>query len=246
MSEKEAVALRIFDDADALAHATAARFIELAEASTRERGAFSVALAGGSTPKRVYRLLGGEELRARVRWQSVQVFFGDDRCVPPDHPDSNYRMASEALLSRVPLPSENVRRMLGEADAETGARLYERELRSYFDADDWPRFDLVLLGMGDDGHTASLFPYTAALEERTRWVVANRVEQLDAFRLTLSAPAINRARQIVFNVAGAAKAERLREVFKGRCDPSRLPAQLIHPVAGRLEWLVDRAAAEKL
>jgi 6-phosphogluconolactonase len=246
MSATQAVEVRVFGDAGQVARATAARFVELADSSTRERGAFSVALSGGSTPRRVYELLASDDFRERVRWPSVEVFFGDERCVPPEHADSNYRMAFETLLSRVPLQAERIHRMACEADAVSGARRYEQELRAYFKDHAWPRFDLVMLGMGEDGHTASLFPHTGALGEQTAWVVANRVEHLDAFRLTLTTPAINRARQVVFNVVGAGKSERLREVLRGGRDPERLPAQLIKPDAGRLSWFVDRAAAEKL
>ncbi|HEV2707614.1 MAG TPA: 6-phosphogluconolactonase [Pyrinomonadaceae bacterium] len=245
MSATEAVEIRVFDDAEQVARATAARFVELADLSLRERGNFSVALSGGSTPRRVYELLAAD-FGERVRWPSVEIFFGDERCVPPEHRDSNYRMADEALLSRVPLSPASVHRMACEDDADEGARRYEQQLRAYFKDQEWPRFDLVMLGMGEDGHTASLFPYTRALGEQQAWVVANRVEHLEALRLTLTVPAINHARHVLFNVVGAGKAERLREVLQGARDPERLPAQLIRPTTGRLAWFLDRAAAEKL
>ncbi|HEX9919035.1 MAG TPA: 6-phosphogluconolactonase, partial [Pyrinomonadaceae bacterium] len=153
--------IQIFADADAVARAAAQRFVELARASINSNGRFSVALAGGSTPKRIYELLAGGEFAAQLYWPGVHVFFGDERCVPPDDADSNYRMANEALLSRVGLPDENVHRMRGEGDAVANARLYEDELRDFFgEGAAWPEFDLILLGMGDDGHTASLFPGT--------------------------------------------------------------------------------------
>ena len=236
----------IFDNAEQVARAAADRFTEIAQASIADRGRFSVALAGGSTPRLTYELLASLEYRDRIAWGSVHLFFGDERSVPPTHDESNYRMASEALISRLPIPAENVYRMTGENDPATGARLYEKALRAFFDNAPWPRFDLVLLGMGDDGHTASLFPHTPALAERHAWVVANRVEKLKTFRLTLTPPAINHAAHIIFMVTGAGKAARLAEVMRGPRDPERLPAQMIQPVDGSLTWLVDQAAAANL
>lgn len=234
----------VFDDADEVARGAADRFVEIAQAVIAARGRFSVALSGGSTPRLTYELLATDEYRDRVSWASVHIFFGDERCVPPTHPDSNYRMACEAMISLLPIPPQNTHRMRCEDGPVAGARLYEQELRSFFDgAAAWPRFDLVLLGIGEDGHTASLFPGTPALAEQQAWVVANRVEKLKTFRITLTAPAINHAAHIVFMVTGIGKAERLVEVLNGLRDPERLPAQMIQPVEGSLTWLVDRAAA---
>jgi 6-phosphogluconolactonase len=238
--------VRVFDDPELVARAAAGRFAELARESVGARGLFAVALAGGSTPRRVYELLAGEEFRGLLDWPSVHVFFGDERAVPPDHADSNYRMANEALLSRVAVPERNVHRIEGVGDADANASEYESELRSLFGEEEWPRLDLVLLGMGDDGHTASLFPETKALDERRAWVAANWVEKLGAWRVTLTAPAVNAARHVLFLVNGAGKAGRLREVLKGERDPSRLPSQLIRPRDGTLEWFADRAAAAGL
>jgi 6-phosphogluconolactonase len=239
--------IQIFADANEVARAAALRFVELARASVEARGRFSVALAGGSTPKRIYELLAGEDFAAGFDWSNVHVFFGDERCVPPDDADSNYRMANEALLSRVALPEENVHRMRGEGDAVANARLYEDELRGFFgESAAWPEFDLVMLGMGDDGHTASLFPGTHALDVHAAWVTANWVEKFDAYRVTLTAPAINHARQVMFIVTGTGKAARLQEVIHGAHDPRRLPSQLIRPHAGALAWFLDEAAAAKL
>ncbi|HEX8282738.1 MAG TPA: 6-phosphogluconolactonase [Pyrinomonadaceae bacterium] len=238
--------VKVFDDPEALARAAASRFAELARESVAARGVFAVALAGGSTPRGVYELLAGEEFREAVDWENVHVFFGDERAVPFDHADSNYRMADETLLSRVNVPGRNVHRIEGVGDAAANASAYESEMRGLFGDAEWPRLDLVLLGMGDDGHTASLFPHTAALDERRVWVVANWVEKLGAWRVTLTAPAIDAARHVLFLVKGADKAERLREVLKGERDPARLPSQLIRPHDGTLEWFVDRSAASKL
>jgi 6-phosphogluconolactonase len=237
----------IYTDADGVARAAADRFVEIAQAAIAERGRFTVALSGGSTPRRMYELLASVEYRNRVSWASVHIFFGDERCVPPTDPESNYRMAVEAMISRLPIPAQHTHPMKCEDDPVEGARLYEQELRSFFDAATaWPRFDLVLLGMGDDGHTASLFPGTPAISEQHAWVMANRVEKLKTFRITLTAPAINHAAHTLFMVTGAGKAERLAEVLYGPRDPDRLPAQLIQPVDGSLTWLVDRAAASLL
>ncbi|HEY9283581.1 MAG TPA: 6-phosphogluconolactonase [Pyrinomonadaceae bacterium] len=235
-------------DAESVARGAAEWIAQLAEKAISERGRFSVALAGGSTPRRVYEILAGDDGPGRlIDWTKVHVFFGDERTVPPDHADSNFGMAHGALLSRVALPAENVHRMIGEGDAVANARLYEDELRSFFGDDaDWPAFDLVMLGMGDDGHTASLFPATAALEERRAWVAANWVEKFDTFRITLTAPAINHAARVLFTVTGAGKAARLKEVVEGARDAARLPSQLIEPRGGSLDWFVDEAAAAQL
>ncbi|MGI9107620.1 MAG: 6-phosphogluconolactonase [Pyrinomonadaceae bacterium] len=237
----------VFADAGEVAQRAAERFIDLAHTSIEARGRFSVALAGGSTPKRIYELLAGEDLSGQIDWPKVHIFFGDERCVPPNHAESNYRMANEALLSRVSLPEQNIHRMRGEGDAVANARLYEDELRGFFTEQDFgPQFDLVMLGMGDDGHTASLFPGTSALEVQTAWVTANWVEKFDTYRVTLTAAAINHAQHVMFIVTGAGKAERLEEVIYGPQDPQRLPSQLIRPSAGSLEWFFDEAAAAKL
>jgi 6-phosphogluconolactonase len=238
--------VRIYATPRELAAAAAARFVRLAQEAVASRGLFGVALAGGNTPRRVYELLAGDDLRRQVSWRDVHVFFGDERMVPPDHAESNYRMAHEALLSLAPIPPENVHRIEGRGDAAANAGRYEDELRAFFGETDWPRFDLVMLGMGDDGHTASLFPGTPALAESRAWVAPNWVEKLGVRRVTLTAPAVNAARHVVFLVSGAGKAARLREVLEGPPDPERLPAQLIRPAAGTLEWLVDEAAASQL
>lgn len=238
--------VQVFDDAESVARAAAEEFARLSRAAVGERGAFSVALSGGTTPRRVYELLASDEYREHVEWPKVHVFFGDERAVPPEHSDSNYRMAREALLSHVSVPAENVHRIEGLGDANANASDYESVMRGFFGDAEWPRFDLVFLGMGDDGHTASLFPHTSALEEARTWAAPNWVEKLGAWRITLTAPAVNAARRVVFLVTGASKAERLDEVLNGEHDPSRLPSQMIRPRNGTLAWYVDRAAAAKL
>ena len=235
--------VHVFDDSESVARAAAARIAELARESIEARGRFTLALSGGTTPRSVYELLAGEEFREDIDWPNVHIFFGDERMVPPDSPESNYRMAYEALLSRVPIPPENIHRIDGLGDAAANASAYELEMRGLFGDVEWPRLDHVLLGMGDDGHTASLFPGTAALKEERLWVAPNWVEKLGVWRVTLTAPVINAARCVTFLVTGAAKAERLREVLKGERDSSRLPSQMIQPSDGTLEWFVDHEAA---
>jgi 6-phosphogluconolactonase len=236
----------VFDIPEQLAIAAAQRFVEYAQKAVSEHGFFSVALAGGNTPRRVYEILATEDFKSQIIWQSVHLFFGDERCVPPDDPDSSYGMVYAAMISKIPIPSTNVHRIVGEGDADANARSYERELKSFFAGLSWPRLDLVLLGMGEDGHTASLFPGDQALNETTRWVTKTRVERLKQDRITLTIPVFNHAAHVMFLVTGEEKAKRLLEVLRGAFDPKRLPAQAIQPISGSLEWLVDKAAASLL
>lgn len=230
--------------------AAADSLVACAAAAIGTSGRFRLALSGGSTPRRLYSLLASEP---RVDWPRVHVFWSDERCVPPASPQSNYRMAREALLDRVPLPEANVHRIHGERDALSAAAAYERELRQTFSApegspslDPGRRFDLVLLGLGEDGHTASLFPGTAALRETARWVVAQEVDALPPRRITLTPPVINAAAEVAFLVSGPEKAAILEQVIEGPYRPRELPAQLVAPRAGRLRWLADAAAAGSL
>jgi 6-phosphogluconolactonase len=232
--------LRVAEDAAGLAASAAREFAARAARAVRERGRFAVALAGGSTPRAAYELLAREHA-SEVDWRRVHFFFGDERPVPPDHPDSNYRMAQEALLSRVPAGS--VHRMRGELAPGEAARRYEEELRSFFAGEKVPRFDLILLGLGEDGHTASLFPHTEALDETARLVAANPVPKLGVTRITLTLPVINAARAVVFLVSGESKAEALRAVLEGPADSRSYPASLVQPGSGELLWLADRPAA---
>jgi len=238
--------VRVLTDAEALADAAARHFAELARAAIAATGRFAVVLAGGATPARTYERLALGEMLSPADWERVHVFWGDERRVPPEHEDSNYRMARETLLDRVPIPARNVRRIRGEADPRQAATDYEQALREFFGAGSAPRFDLVLLGMGEDGHTASLFPGTDGLREGRRWVVAHYVEKLGAWRVTLTLAVINAAAEVVLLVSGAGKAERLREVLEGSVAAEPLPARAVRPTAGRLVWLVDAAAASLL
>lgn len=238
--------IRILPDGSAIAKRAAQEFVQSALAAVREKGSFSIALAGGSTPKTLYSLLVEDPvLRAQVPWDKIHLFFGDERHVGPGHPDSNFRMATEAMISKAPLNKEQVARIKGEnPDAEEAAREYEQALRSYFrlDLGDYPRFDLLLAGMGNDGHTLSLFPGTKALHPGGRIVVRNWVGKLLADRITLTAPAASNAAQIIFMVTGADKAPALKAVLEGPYEPEQLPAQLLQPQNGKLLWLVDAAA----
>ena len=235
------MSVETFENPEKLAEAAARAFVEEASKAIAERGRFAVALAGGSTPKATYEALAREHA-SDVDWPNVHVFFGDERTVPPDHEDSNYRTAREALLDLVPVGS--VHRMRGELPPEEAAASYEEELRIFFEEDP-PSLDLVMLGIGGDGHTASLFPETSALEVVDRLVVANPVPKLDTTRLTLTLPFLNSARQIYFLVAGEDKAEALKEILEGDADPRRYPAKLVRPPGGP-GWMVDRAAAGTL
>ena len=219
-------------------------FIGCAETAVQERGRFSVALSGGNTPRAVYSLLASEH--QQLPWDRIHIFFGDERHVPPDHPDSNFRMASESLLSKVPIPENNIHRIRAELEADAAAKEYEQELRDFFHlADhDWPRFDLIFLGIGEDGHTASLFPGSKALTEASRRVAANWVEKFQTFRITLTFPVLNHAAEVLFMVSGAGKAQILSEVV--RPGARKYPAQNIELQNGQLLWLVDQDAGSLL
>jgi 6-phosphogluconolactonase len=242
--------VRILPDSAALSRAAADEFLRAARHAVDRSGRYTVALSGGSTPKAIFGLLAVDEAGGRITlaWDKVQAFFGDERHVPPDHLDSNYRMASEALLSKVPIPPANVHRVRAELDAARAAIEYESELRSVFGSrtGEIPRFDLIMLGMGPDGHTASLFPGSAALQERTSLVSANWVEKFNSHRITFTYPLLNAAAEIMFVAGGADKADMLRNVLRGDPSGGTYPAQDVRPASGRLLWLVDEAAASKL
>ena len=244
--------LRIESDMQGLAQAAAEEFaaaVEEALAGQANRGHCSVALTGGSTPRAFYRRLAAEPFRGRLPWDRIHFFWGDERHVPPDHADSNFRMAHEALLAAVPVPRENIHRIPAEdPDAARAASAYEQALRDFFAlaAGELPRFDILLLGLGPDAHVASLFPGSSALRERERLVVAPWAEHLGTFRITLTVPVLNNAARTFFLVSGAEKADAVYAVLEGERDPERVPGQLIDPVAGKVLWLLDRAAARRL
>jgi 6-phosphogluconolactonase len=235
--------LKILPDAAALAREAAEEFSRCAKDAIAAYGRFAVALSGGNTPKSVYSYL-AEKCKDAVAWDKVFVFFGDERHVPPNDPESNFRMANESLLSRVPLRQENVFRIRAELPAKEAAQQYEDLLRDFFSRKpgDWPSFDLILLGLGEDGHTASLFPGSAALEEKTRLVAANRVETLNTSRITLTLPVLNHAAEALFLVSGGSKAKILSDILRPAEQPM-YPAQMVRPENGRLLWMADQDAA---
>jgi len=241
--------IRILPDGAAIAKRAAQEFIHAAAGAVRDKGSFNVVLAGGSTPKALYSLLVNDPtLRSQVSWDKMHLFFGDERHVPPDHPDSNFRMATEAMIAKAPLKPEQVTRIKGEyPDTEKAALEYENALREYFKLKDGdPRFDLLFAGMGNEGHTLSLFPGTKALHADGRLVVRNWIGKLYTERVTLTAPAASNAAQIIFIVTGADKALALKGVLEGPFEPEQLPAQLLQPQNGKLLWLVDAAAGSML
>ncbi|HEX6202232.1 MAG TPA: 6-phosphogluconolactonase [Thermoanaerobaculia bacterium] len=238
---------------EALIESAARRFVAAAAEAIEASGRFVVALSGGSTPQGLYALLATDAYASRVDWSRVHVLWGDERCVPPDDPASNYRMARLALLDHVPLAAGNVHRIAGESDPAEAASAYERELRRLFGCPTGPpplapgaRFDLVLLGLGEDGHTASLFPGSKAVRETGRWAIAERVAGVPRTRVTLTPPVINAAAEVLFLVSGREKAAMLHRALDGPWRRHALPAQAIVPAAGRLRWLADAEAAADL
>jgi 6-phosphogluconolactonase len=238
--------VRVLPNAEALFSSGADEFTNAARESVSARGVFRVALSGGNTPRGLYALLPRDPWRAAVSWDRTHLFWGDERHAPPDHPDSNYRMVRETLLSQVPVPADHVHRVHAEMpDAAAAADDYAKTIQRVFGLGDGqpPRFDLVLLGLGPDGHTASLFPGGDALAERKRLVVATWVEKFRAERITMTLPVFNNAERVVFLVSGGDKAPALRSVLEGPDEPNRFPAQAIRPASGSLLFLADRAAA---
>jgi 6-phosphogluconolactonase len=234
-------------NSEAVARAAAEAFVASARAAQAAGHDFHVALSGGSTPRRFHALLAASPLREQVDWSRVQFFWGDERCVPPDHPDSNYRMARETLLDAVPVAPAQIHRMRGEDDPAVAARAYEVEVRRVFGvaSGEVPRFDLIFTGMGPDGHTLSLFPHTAALSVTDRLVTENAVPQLNTNRITFTTTLANAAALVVFVIEGADKADALAEVLQGAYNPQQYPSQLIAP-AGELRYLLDPTAAARL
>lgn len=237
-------------DAAALAQRAAQYFTEMAGETVADRGRVRIAISGGSTPKATFQLLAdsNQPWRARMPWDKLELYWVDERAVAPEDAESNYRMTREALLDHVPMRPEQIHRIEGELDPEVAASRYESELRNSFrlEGAESPRFDLIALGMGNDGHTASLFPNTEAIHEMSRLVCANPVPQKQTSRITLTWPVINHASSVFFLIGGADKAEVLREVFMGPRDPERLPSQLIWPSSGILTLILDKAAAALL
>jgi 6-phosphogluconolactonase len=250
MSRKLTIKYYVEPDPEALARRAAQYLVEMVSEAAAANGRARVAISGGSTPKAAFHMLAdpNQPWLKRMPWEDLELFWVDERTVPPDHPDSNYRMTREALLDHAPLLPQQIHRMEGELAPETAAARYESELRNTFrlEGAESPKFDLLQLGMGPDGHTASLFPHTAAIHEMARLVTANEVPQMNTWRITLTWPVINHARSVFFLIAGADKASRVHEVFTGPRDPERLPSQLIWPSSGILTLFLDKAAAALL
>lgn len=236
------VMIQIFPNKESLSRAAAELFVRRAGQALRLRGRFCVALSGGNTPRRMYELLAQPPFRDQVAWEQVQVFWGDERCVSADDPRSNARLARQAWLDHVPIPPEQIHPIQGNLSPEAAAQAYEALLRSFF-AGRPPSLDLIFLGLGEDGHTASLFPYHEVLREGVRWVAEVYLAPGDLDRVTLTTAIINQAAVVAFLVGGGGKARVLKEILTGPPEPQRLPAQLIQPEGGQLLWLVDREAA---
>jgi 6-phosphogluconolactonase len=245
--------LEVVPDARHLADTAARRFVFAANKAIDARGEFIVAVSGGSTPQSMYARLATEPFVSSLDWSRAQILWGDERCVPPDHESSNYRMARENLLDHLPVPEANVHRIRGEGHPVKAAARYEHVLRAVLRTPIGPprtnpgsRFDLVLLGLGVDGHTASLFPRAASLRVTEKWVTAEYIHQVSMWRVTLTAAVINAAEEVVFQVSADAKSSIVRKVLQGPNRPHELPAQLIAPIAGRALWLLDAPAAADL
>jgi 6-phosphogluconolactonase len=237
--------IQIYMDLEELSQAAARLFVGLADQAFSSRGHFSVALSGGNTPRRLYEILATPPLLGLVRWEAVHVFWGDERCVAPNDPRSNALMANQALLDHVPVARDHIHPIQGNLPSHQAAAQYEAELRDFFSSQP-PFMDLVLLGLGDNAHTASLFPHTLVLNEKERWAAEVYIDEQDMYRVTLTAPFINQAAQVIFLVSGAEKAHPLQQVLEGPYQPDELPAQLIHPNGAQPIWLVDKAASHKL
>jgi 6-phosphogluconolactonase len=235
--------------AEALARAAADRFVAITAHCQQQHRAARIALSGGSTPRALFALLASPEYSTKIDWQALDIFWGDERTVPPDHSDSNYRMAHEALLSKVSFDERRIYRMRGELESDAAAADYSLVLQQVFELTDEfskPQFDLILLGIGPDGHTASLFPHTSALSERDLLVVANPVPQQQTTRLTLTVPVLQAASNVLFLVAGADKAPAVRLAIEGEWNPVETPSQFLREASGQVIWMLDSAAAAQL
>jgi 6-phosphogluconolactonase len=250
MAETIEVFYYVDPSAEAVTARAAQYLLDRILAAVAARGKARIAISGGNTPKHTFELLADNSApyREQIPWDKLEIYWVDERCVPPDHPDSNYRMTREALLDKVPLTSAQIFRIQGELDPEEAAAKYEFAIRQSFrlEGAELPCFDVVALGMGPDGHTASLFPHTEGLHETMRLAIANHVAQKDSWRVTLTWPVIDRARDVFFLIEGADKAAPLKQVFLGPYDPESVPSQLIKPASGRITLLLDPAAAAGL
>ena len=246
LEAKAKVQVQVFSDLEEISHKAAEVFINISRSCIASQQKFSAAISGGSTSRRLYTLLSSDQYRNEVHWPSVHFFWTDERCVPKEHEESNFKTAFDALLSKIPIRDENIHRIRGEEDPDKGARDYEEDVRKFFGMSGLPMFDLVILGMGEDGHTASLFPGSNLLKERIRLAAPAYLERPNRNRITLTLPVLNSATQILFLVAGHSKADVVYEILGHGRNKERYPAGLISPVHGSITWLIDQEAAEKL
>jgi 6-phosphogluconolactonase len=239
--------IAIYPDIDTLSQQAAQYITRIASESIVTRGRFTIALSGGTTPTKLYGLLGNEPYCSQIDWQLVHIFWGDERCVPPDSPDSNYYMAQEMLLRKIPVPANQVHRMPADLpDRNAASQAYTVEMQRAFGTNGIPTFDLIQLGMGPEGHTASLFPHQPSLHENQRLVMPASVPKPPPDRLTFTPPLLNAARNVLFLVAGSDKADALQAVIEGAYQPDEYPAQIVRPPNGEVVWMLDRAAAAKI
>jgi len=237
--------IRIYNDLESLSQAAAELFTIQSRQASLICGRFSVALSGGETPRRLFEILATSPYRERIHWDEVHIFWSDERCVSENDPRNNARMARQTLLDQVPIPTANIHPIRCAESPQQAAIQYERELREFFSVQN-PNFHLVLLGLGANGHIASLFPHTEVLNEQGRWVSEVYISELGMYRITFTAPFINQANQVVFLVSGRDKSSVLKNVLEGTYKPHKLPAQLIRPNGAQPIWLVDMAASRKL
>jgi 6-phosphogluconolactonase len=240
------VSIQVLSDLDAISHKAAEIFLNLSTNSLPAKESFAVALSGGSTPRRFYRLLGSAPYRNQVGWRRIHFFWADERCVPREHEESNFKTVYDAFLSRVPVPEANIHRIRGEKSPDEAAREYDGAIKAFRGGTEIPVFDLIILGMGEDGHTASLFPGSEALREKKRLAVPVYKGGQEVHRVTLTLPILNNAFQVLFLVSGQSKSKVLSEILEGGEKRSGYPAGLVAPAHGKITWLIDREAAEKL
>ena len=246
LEAKKRVQVQVLSDLEKISHKAAEMFVNISGSCIASRRKFSAALSGGPTPRRLYILLSSDRYRNQVHWPSIHFFWVDERCVPKEHEESNFKTAFDTLLSKVPIPDENIHRIRGEEDPERGARDYEEDVRKFFEMAGLPVFDLVILGMGADGHTASLFPGSKSLDERVRLALPVYLEKPNWNRITLTLPVLNNAAQVIFLVAGQSKADMVWEILGGSQKKDRYPAGRINSVHRSITWLIDQGAARKL
>ncbi|MBL7959637.1 6-phosphogluconolactonase [bacterium] len=240
--------VKVYELKEDLIRNAAEKIVSIAQKSIQNRGQFAWSLSGGSTPKEVYSMLAALPLKEKIDWEKTHIFWGDERSVVRTHPDSNFRMAKESLLDAVEIPPANIHRVASEEDPMLAAQQYEDDIREFFGISDgiFPEFDLILLGMGDDGHTASLFPDTEALKVQDRLVVDNFVKKLNTHRITFTFPIINHARNVLFIISGSVKSKMIKQVLANTDAPKTLPSQLVQPKSGSLFWFLDKDAAADL